>query len=63
VVIIEVSGMGNRAALNRLYRRQERLREAEWLANHLDELPVRDPAVVAAEDADIAARRAKFGLY
>ena len=53
----------NRAALNRLLRREQRNREAEWLAEHLEAPTPRDPSVVAAEDQDIAARRAAFPLH
>jgi len=53
----------NRAALNRVLRRQERIREAEWLAEHLEPQPSRNPAVEAAEEEDIKRRRDAFGLY
>ena len=49
--------------MSRQLRRVEKLRETEWLAEHLEHQTPRDPAVVAAEDRDIAARRAAFPLH
>ena len=52
----------NRAALNRLYREQERIRNEAWLAEHYEPLPERDLAEVAEEEQYIAARRAAYPL-
>ena len=61
---------GNRHALNKLYREQEKIRTETWIAQHLqEEKPAltEDPYTAAlkrmAEDNDIAERRAAFPLH
>jgi hypothetical protein len=55
--------MGNRAALNRLLREQERIRTQAWIKEHYEPAPERCQAEVAREEADIASRRAAFPLH
>jgi hypothetical protein len=53
----------NRAAWNRLVKKTIRAEINAWCAQHYEQLPPRDPAVVAAEDAAIAAKRESFPLH
>ncbi len=55
--------MGNRAAWNRVNKERTRQEWAAYLATYPVEIQRRDPAVIAAEDADIARRREAFPLH
>jgi len=55
--------MGNRASLNRLLRERSKTETQAWIREHFEQLPERDPATIAAEDAEIARRRNAFPLH
>lgn len=58
--------MGNRAALNRLYKQRKAEEDRAWCAAHIEQEEMKvvvDTARELAELADIAARRAAFPLH